>query len=355
MNSTPTAPVALPLPDDWVQATRGGAAAGDGAARVGPPAASARRAGAAGFARSLALDTSVAWQAGDVAGFRLEAGEIPVRLLEGQLAFGPFDVGVSGGRLRGAPWVALAAAPREVVVPAARVIDRVSIEGAPARRLASWLSPLVGHATHVGGLVSVDLAGARIPLADPFAGIGEGRVTFEALEVTPGAALAPLAALVARLQAVVDPRLAFGDKPVLMRARPDPVLVRLVERRLWHEGLVLDAGQFTLKSAGSVGADGTLAMVVEVALRGDVAGQTPVVAQLLRTPLVIPLRGTVDNPQFDARAIDMMLAKIVENTAQAVIGDGIVRGLDALLGGQQAVPPPAPPPAAAPLVLPQQQ
>ena len=88
---------------------------------------------------------------------------------------------------------------------------------------------------------------------------------------------------------------------------------------------------------------------VEVALRGDVAGQTPVVAQLLRTPLVIPLKGTVEKPQFDARAIDMTVARIVENTAQAVIGDGIVRGLDALLGGQQPAPPPAAP---APIVLP---
>ena len=199
-------------------------------------------------------------------------------------------------------------------------------------------------------MVSVDLAGARLPLADAFGGLADGQVVFEALEVTPGPALMPLAAVVAKLQSLVDPRLAFGDKPVLMRVRPDPVRVRLVERRLWHEGLVLDAGQMTVKSGGSVGADGTLAMVVEVALRAEVAGQTPVVAQLLRTPLVIPLKGTVERPQFDARAIDTMLAKIVENTAQAVIGDGIVRGLDALLGGPQPASPPAP--AAAPLVVP---
>jgi hypothetical protein len=42
-----------------------------------------------------------------------------------------------------------------------------------------------------------------------------------------------------------------------------------------HEGLVMDMGQFTVTSRGGVGADGSLAMLVEVALRGDLAGQTP--------------------------------------------------------------------------------
>jgi hypothetical protein len=45
-------------------------------------------------------------------------------------------------------------------------------------------------------------------------------------------------------------------------------------------------------------------MTAEVSFRGDLAGSTPIVAQLLRTPLLIPLRGTVHRPQFDAGAID---------------------------------------------------
>jgi hypothetical protein len=87
-------------------------------------------------------------------------------------------------------------------------------------------------------------------------------------------------------------------------------------------------------------------MVLEVALRGDLAGQAPVVAQIMRTPLVIPLTGTVDRPTFDARAIDLVVGRIVENTAQAVINDGIGRGLEALFGS------PAPAPDPAPLTLP---
>jgi hypothetical protein len=112
----------------------------------------------------------------------------------------------------------------------------------------------------------------------------------------------------------------------------------------------MDAGQLVVRSRGSVAADGGLAMVVEVAFRGDIAGQTPVVAQLLRTPLAIPVAGTVHKPQFDARAIDVVLGRIVENTAQAVLQDGVVRGLESLetiFGNPPAAaapPAPAPPP-----------
>jgi hypothetical protein len=192
--------------------------------------------------------------------------------------------------------------------------------------------------------------GARLPLGAPFAGELAARVVFDELEVTPAATLAPLANLLVKLRAAIDPRFAVGDRTVLLRVRPEPVRVRIAEQRLWHEGLVMDMGDLTVRSRGSVGRDGSLAMLVEVALRAELAGQAPVIARLLRTPLAIPLKGTVDRPQFDAGAIDVVLGRIVENTAQAVVEEGLSRGLDSLetLFGN---PPPGatPPGAVAPL------
>ena len=351
---TPAAEVGtVPLPEQWLSAAR--ADAGDRTARVARPVKAVQPTEPAltTLARGVAIDTTAAWAAAECEGFVLGAGEMPVRLFEGQLACGPFDIPAAGGRLRGAPWIRLAS-PAELIVPQGRIVERVTLSGPLCDRWAGWLSPLLGHATHTRGVVSVDTSGARLPLGDPFAGEVAARVVFEDLEVTPAATVQPLVSLVAKLQAAVDPRFAIGDKVVLLRVRPDPVTVRVAERRLWHEGLVMDAGQVVVRSRGSVAEDGTLAMVVEVALRGDIAGQTPVIAQLLRTPLAIPLKGTVQKPQFDARAIDVLLGRIVENTAQAVIQDGVVRGLESLetLFGN---PPPAPapqPPTPPPLTFP---
>jgi hypothetical protein len=94
-----------------------------------------------------------------------------------------------------------------------------------------------------------------------------------------------------------------------------------------------------------MGHDGSLAMQLEVAFRGDLAGATPVVAQLLRTPFVIPLRGTVRSPQFDATALDTILKRIMQNTADAVLRDGIGRGIEALFGNPQPPEQNAPQPA----------
>jgi hypothetical protein len=80
-----------------------------------------------------------------------------------------------------------------------------------------------------------------------------------------------------------------------------------------------------------------------------------VLGQLFRTPLIVPLKGTVAKPQFDAAAMDTILGRIVENTAEAVLKDGIGRGLEAVFG-QPPQPAPAQPAAAAPtLVLPPQR
>jgi hypothetical protein len=238
--------------------------------------------------------------------------------------------------------VQLLPAPGELVIPKGRLVERMVLSGPLADRWMNWMFPIIGRSMRTQGLVSVDVAGARLPLTDPWMGDAAGQMMFENLEVTPGPVMAPLANLVAKLQAVIDPRFAFGDKAVLLRVRPEPVRVRLAAGRAWHDGLVMDMGQLMLRSSGSVGADGTLAMVVEVGFRGDLVAGVPGLAKLMRTPLVIPLKGTADRPQFDAGAIDGLLARIVDNTAEGVIKDGFERGLEGLEELFGNPPPPAP-------------
>ena len=334
----------LLLPEDWLSSARGAQA--EKLARVAlplPRPASARSAtDLSDRLRAFSIDTSAAWTAAEVAGFQFAPGEMTVRFFEGQLALGPFDLAASGGRLRGAPWLRLLPAPGELIVPPGRCLDRVVLTQQMCDRWINWIVPLIGQSTQTQGLMSVDLAGARLPLGDPFGGEASGQVIFENLESKPGERLQPLVNLIVKLQSAIDPRFAFGDKAVLLRVRPEPVSVRLADRRLWHEGLVMDAGQLVIRSAGSVGADGTLAMMIEVAFRGDIMGATPVVGKLLRTPLVIPLKGTVNRPQFDARSIDLIIGRIVENTTEAVIGPQLSRGLETLFGN------PPPPETASP-------
>lgn len=350
--SSKAAAVALPLPPAWQAAGNG---TSDAARRqlIALPFSqqTVPTHDAAAWLTTLSADTTLAWQGGKIAEFPLGPGKLPLRLFEGQLALGPFDVSVSGGRVRGAPWVQLMPLPGELVVPPGQIVDRVALTPALCDRWLGWLSPILRRATEASGRLSMTTAGGHLPLANPLQGRLTGQLLLEDFSVMPGEMAGPLVNLLAQLQSVVDPRFAFGDRVVLLRARQQPIDVQMADGRIHHDNLVLDMGQLTVRSRGSVGSDGSLAMQLEVAFRGDLAGATPVVAQLLRTPFVIPLRGTAQRPQFDAGAIDTILGRIMENTADAVLRDGIGRGLEALFGNPQ--PPKSPTPSQPPLTFPQ--
>ena len=291
--------------------------------------------GLANWLPQIRAETTLSWQAGHIADFPVGPGTLPVRLVEGQLAFGPFAIPVSGGTVRGSPWIQLFPPPGKVVLPPGRLVERVALTPPLCDRWLSWLSPIMRSSTEAQGFLTVDTSGGQLPLNSPLNGRFDGQLWLEQFSVTPGDMAGPLIKLLAKLQSVVDPRFAFGDRVVFLRARPDPVHVWISEGRVHHDNLVLDMGQLSVRSKGSMGQDGSLSMQIEVAFRGDLAGATPVVAQLLRTPFVIPLRGTVQRPQFDATALDTILTRIMQNTADAVLRDGIGRGLEALFGNPQ--------------------
>ena len=295
----------------------------------------------------ITAETTLSWQGGQIADFPLGPGTLPLRLVEGQLAFGPFEIPVSGGKIRGTPWIQLLPSPGELVLPPGRLIERIALTPSLCDQWLSWLSPILRSATEAQGFLTVDTSGGQLPLNDPLKGRFEGQLLLEQFSVTPGDMAGPLIKLLAKLQSIVDPRFAFGDQVVFLRARPDPVRVRIADGRVYHDNLIMDMGQLSVRSQGSMGHDGSLSMQLEVAFRGDLAGTTPVVAQLLRTPFVIPLRGTVRSPQFDATALDTIFKRIMQNTADAVLRDGIGRGLEALFGNpqppEQKVPQPTQP------------
>lgn len=351
-DASPATTVEIPLPESWLATARGAGrdASPERPSRatvpvsLKPPVAEPW----AEWLRSVSIDTSTNWAAGAIEGVAVDGGETPVRLFEGQLALGPFDIGFGGGRLRGAPWVQLLPAPGEIVVPPGRVAERILLAGPLADRWMTWMFPLLGRSTRTRGLVSVDVAGARLPVGDPWSGEAAGAMVFESLEVTPGPLLAPLANLVVRLQSVIDPRFAFGDKAVLLRVRPDPVRFRVTGGRTWHDGLLMDMGQLVLRSAGSVGHDGSLAMTIEIGFRGDLVAGAPRLARLLRTPLSIPLRGTVEQPHFDVQAMERLLVGMADNTAESVIREGFeetLEGLEELFGNPPPRAPALPPPS----------
>ena len=91
----------------------------------------------------IRAETTLSWQAGHVADFPLGPGTLPIQLVEGQLAFGPFEIPVSGGTIRGSPWIQLQPSPGELVLPPGRFIERVALTPPLCDQWLSWLSPIM--------------------------------------------------------------------------------------------------------------------------------------------------------------------------------------------------------------------
>jgi hypothetical protein len=150
--------------------------------------------------------------------------------------------------------------------------------------------------TEAQGFLTVDTSGGQLPLSSPFNGRFDGQLRLEQFSVTPGDMAGPLIKLLAKLQSVVDPRFAFGDQVVFLRARPDPVHVWISEGRVHHENLVLDMGQLSVRSKGSMGQDGSLLMQIEVAFRGAIAGATSICISNEPSCPILPLLRTESWP-----------------------------------------------------------
>ncbi|MBT7728498.1 MAG: hypothetical protein HN703_06410, partial [Planctomycetaceae bacterium] len=154
--------------------------------------------GLAKWLPQIRAETTLSWQSGQIADFPLGPGTLPIQLVEGQLAFGPFAIPVSGGTVRGSPWIQLFPPPGEVVLPPGRLVERVALTPPLCDQWLSWLSPIMRSSTEAQGFLTVDTSGGQLPLSSPLNGRFDGQLWLEQFSVTPGDMAGPLIKLLAK-------------------------------------------------------------------------------------------------------------------------------------------------------------
>jgi hypothetical protein len=119
-------------------------------------------------------------------------------------------------------------------------------------------------------------------------------------------------------------------------ARECPVDVRFVNARVYHRGLVLNFPNVIVQTYGSVGLDESLAIMAELTLPEQWTANHPLGASISSQPLRIPIGGSLQHPKIDAREVEKLAGRAVEETAQGVIhhklGQELQKGLDHLFG-----------------------
>jgi hypothetical protein len=259
------------------------------------------------------------WQSADIYGFRIGPGQLRADLARGILGVAPLDLLVSEGRFQAAPRVHFEPGPAELQLGPTKLFENVRITPDISQQALKYIAPVLAGVSHAEGRFSIDLDGARIPLASPQQGDLSGRLTVHAIQISPGPLVAQFAAL-------------FGTPRAIHLREQSVVAFRMVDGRVYHQGLELVWPDVTIRTYGSVGVDGTLALMAEMPVPEKWIGNNPLGDSLRSQIIRLPIGGTLQQPRLDQQALQRAGAKILRNTGVNTLRHELNRQLDRLLG-----------------------
>ena len=273
----------------------------------------------------LDLRANVSWSAMDFYGIQSPNGHVDAQLANSALNLTPLDVIVSGGRVESLPQLDLSASPRAFVLPAGPLVRNVAFTEPMCRTWMKYVSPLLADATGVDGRFSIDSRGGRIPVQDPHASEVAGTIQVQAGRIGPGPLARQIIAIVEQVRALSEGRIAAVLGGGRARQRTwlslpvQEVNVRIEQGRVHHDAMRYVASDVTVVTRGSVGFDDSLDVVLEIPLPDEWLEGNRYLAALQGQTLEIPLRGTLEQPQVDARVINQVMEQMATGAGAGLL------------------------------------
>ena len=179
------------------------------------------------------------------------------------------------------------------------------------------MAPVLDRATRAHGRVSVELDSAAIPLGgDPGRSTTvDGDVVFQDVEFLASPLADQLLGLIGR-----------DDRPLLKL--DEPVSLKIADRRVYQQGLALPLGRVSrIELQGWVDFDRNLAMTASLPLTPAMVGNLPILNSIVEgTRITVPIRGTLQRPEIDKDAMNLVLQDLVKTLER-----GVTRGAADLL------------------------
>lgn len=299
---------------------------------------------------ALTADAGVGWDLVKVYGFEMGRGEFNARLANGVGTVSPVSATFGGGRVSLHPTLKLAPGPGEVSFAKGRVVEKAKLTPAVCAGAVGYALPVVANAAQAEGEVSFDLDDNRVPLADFTGAALRGRLLVHRAAVSAG----PVVSEIAQLIGEPAPRVVLANEMT--------VPIRVEARRVHHENLTLTVNGYAVKTNGSAGFDGSLAIVADVPIPGTFPGlkNNPALKKALEGKIVkVPIGGTISRPVVDRAGFNNAVAAVARDAAKDAAKDAgrdlLNRELERLFpGGAPGVMPntPGSPPGNRPPLLP---
>jgi hypothetical protein len=280
--------------------------------------------GGAGSLAGMAASGGISWERVQVYGFDMGPGEFTTRVANGVGTVSPVSATFGGGRVSLTPTLKLTPSPGEVSFAKGRVVERAKLTPAVCAGAVGYALPVVANAAQAEGEVSFTLDDNRLPLADFSAATLRGQVLVHKAAVSAG----PVVSEVVQLLGESAPRVVLANEMT--------VPVRVEAGRVHHENLSLTVNGYTIKTNGSVGLDGTLAIIADVPIPGTFPGlkNNPALKKALEGKVVrVPIGGTMARPAVDRGGFNTAVAAVARDATKDVGRDLINRELERLFPG----------------------
>ncbi len=205
-------------------------------------------------------------------------------------------------------------------LPKGPLAQQIQIDPTLCGSMLKFIAPVLAGVTTAKGSFSIDLDGCRIPLSDPRKGEVAGRFTIHSIEIGPGPLIHEFSVLMGR------------DAPAKLRQQ-SVVQFRMVDGRIWHQGLELMFPDFTVRTQGSVGLDETLMIMAEMPVPPKWLQSNPMLSQAMRNEIIrLPIAGTLTKPQLDQKVMADYTRRFLQKAASNMLEGELNNQLNRLLG-----------------------
>jgi hypothetical protein len=248
-------------------------------------------------------DGGLNWQNLQALGCQIDAAELRGQFTGGSMHIAPIEATLNQGRLHLEPCLRLDPLPLELTLAKGHAIDHAHLTPAACASALGYALPVLAGVAQADGEISLDLQSGRVPLTEPAKADTVGWLTIHSAQVSAGPLVQELSVLLA-------------GPPTLTLAKDNIVPFRLVNGRVYHTGLELHFPELTIRTAGSVGLDGSLALTAEMPVPPKWLGSSKLAQAALGNETIrLPIGGTLSHPKIDEQALRETSLKFVRDAA----------------------------------------
>lgn len=252
---------------------------------------------------------SLRWPNANAFGLTSENGHVRYRLDKDTLAIELTSVPIGSGRALGNYVVRLNNDIPVLQAAGGPALQNIALSEALCRRWIHYVSPLMANATDVRGHFDLEVDAFETPLAtDRPLPISTGRLIIREASMKPGPMGRELLGSIGDITALagngnLSAKLGGAADKELVQLPPQTVAFAIRDQSVLHRGFTAQAGKVTVTTEGAVGFNDQLNMVAQIQVDPSAIGDRPILAGIFGRPIAIPIRGTVESPQLDRRAL----------------------------------------------------